>query len=119
MKDFNNGFISEPIITTEPNGTLIKFSSGFAIFTATVTDKGGGYHQNGNIRMSENIQLDISNLRLTSVLGVSVSKGDYANNSGVYGSSYDINNVYVTFFRGDQAQFYDASASVVVFGLWR
>ncbi len=119
MKDFNDEFIYEPTITTEANGILIKFSSGFAIFTSTVTNASDNYQQQGNIRLSDNIRLDISNLHLKSVLGVSTSKSNYNNNCGVYGTSFDTDNIYVSFFRGDQGTLKNASASVVVLGLWR
>lgn len=119
MKDFYGGFISEPTITAESNGTFIKFSSGFAIFMGTVKNTNSNYSQKGNIRVSDNVGLDISNLHLKSVLGVSVSKMNFANNCGVYGTQYDTDNVYVNFFRGDQATMENASASVIVFGLWK
>lgn len=122
MKNFYGELISEPTITAESNGTFIKFSSGLAIFIGVVTNTSTNYRQSGNIRISDNVQLDISNLHLKSILGVSVSKTNYRNNSGVYGcqyDTYDTSVVYVSFFRGDSGTLENSSASVIVFGIWK
>lgn len=119
MKDFNSLYIQDPIIETHTNGTMFKFSSGYAVYVGKYKTKDGTYTKQGNISLGRVETISIRELGFTTVLGGSVAKNGYNANNGIFGSGFDQNNVLINMFRGDDFMNTNADVSVIVFGLWK
>lgn len=123
MKDFNGSYVQDPIIedvsSSNSNGKMFKFSSGYAVYVGNYTTQSGSFTKQGNIALSGDEHISLTNLGFKTVLGGSVAKNGFSINNAIFGSFFSQSDIRMTLFRGDDAMYSGVEISVIVFGLWK
>lgn len=123
MKDFNNSYIQDPIIedvsSSNSSGKMFKFSSGYAVYVGNYTTQSSSFTKQGNIALSGDEHISLTNLGFKTILGGSVAKNGFQINNAIFGSFFSQSDIRMTLFRGDNSMYSGVEISVIVFGLWK